>query len=477
MRHLAFLLATFTTLLPLAGCPGPSGAPTANFTAEKPYGPAPLAVQFADTSLPGDSPITAWAWDFGDNATSTEQNPAHTYTANGRYTVKLTVTNAQGAHTVRKADFVVAANVWVAVDGAEGVDRGAGIAAAPNGDILVLATSEVVEDGGDTDIQLQRRRATGEILWTKLYGGTRDEIAGDLLVTDGGDIVFCGTTSSLGAGSKDVYVVRVNSAGEELWSKTFGGLSDDQGHAMIPLSGGGFAIAGDTVVLGQLQTHAYLIKIKDNGDLVWTKSYGVSNVEERAYALTELSDEGFVLAGVRGGTDRQFYLVRTDKDGKETWANNYGGAGDDRAYEVFALSGGDFIAVGTGNSLGVTGLDVAAVRVDKDGKAKWTRYFGAAPREEGFSATRSGGNIVVAGSARPSSSNTNLYLVAFNNDGERQWSRTLGGDGNEAAAAITSISSGLLVAGTTNSWGAGGDDVYILRLTPDGVGPEVPLAP
>lgn len=70
--------------------------PTASFTASPTSGTAPLAVQFTDTST--GSP-TAWAWDFGDGATSAAQNPGHTYTAPGTYTVTLTASNAAGSST------------------------------------------------------------------------------------------------------------------------------------------------------------------------------------------------------------------------------------------------------------------------------------------------------------------------------------------------------------------------------------------
>ncbi|GEM_PF-415339 len=84
---------------------GSSGgdAPVADFTADVTSGTAPLAVNFTDlsTNIP-----TLWAWDFGDNATSTEQNATHTYTAAGTYTVTLTATNAYGSDSEEKTGYV-----------------------------------------------------------------------------------------------------------------------------------------------------------------------------------------------------------------------------------------------------------------------------------------------------------------------------------------------------------------------------------
>ena len=81
--------------------PGPSLS--ADFSASPTSGPAPLRVNFTDQST-GD--ITSWSWDFGDGATSTEQNPSHTYTDAGTYTVSLTVTGLGGSDTEVKANFI-----------------------------------------------------------------------------------------------------------------------------------------------------------------------------------------------------------------------------------------------------------------------------------------------------------------------------------------------------------------------------------
>ena len=76
----------------------------ANFTANVTSGPAPLAVQFTDTST--NSP-TAWSWNFGDGGTSTAQNPTHLYTTTGNYTVSLTVGNAAGNDTETKSGCII----------------------------------------------------------------------------------------------------------------------------------------------------------------------------------------------------------------------------------------------------------------------------------------------------------------------------------------------------------------------------------
>ena len=89
----------------------PSGTPTADFSGSPVSGQAPLAVSFTDQST--GSP-TSWSWDFGDGGTSTQQNPSHTYSAAGQYTVGLTATNSAGSNTASKTNYVTVSAAPVA---------------------------------------------------------------------------------------------------------------------------------------------------------------------------------------------------------------------------------------------------------------------------------------------------------------------------------------------------------------------------
>jgi len=94
---------------------------TANFTADTAAGLAPLAVQFNDTST---GTPTSWLWDFGDNINSTQQNPSHTYAAEGNYTVTLTASNPADEDTKTKTEYI---KVFDPVTAAFTVDKTLGL--------------------------------------------------------------------------------------------------------------------------------------------------------------------------------------------------------------------------------------------------------------------------------------------------------------------------------------------------------------
>jgi PKD repeat protein len=114
---------TYTVKLTVSGAGGSTSAtktitvttpaaPVAAFSATPTSGPAPLAVTFTDAST---GSITTWAWDFGDGSTSTLRQPTHTYTTPGTYTVKLTVSGANGSNTATKAGYITVAPALVEV--------------------------------------------------------------------------------------------------------------------------------------------------------------------------------------------------------------------------------------------------------------------------------------------------------------------------------------------------------------------------
>lgn len=110
MRNFGFIGITYSTFIALAlfcaGCQVNTDNPTANFTANNTEGLAPLQVVFQDLSTPGASSITAWAWNFGDGVQDTTQNPTHTYSNPGVFTVTLTVTTDIGSDTQKRINYI-----------------------------------------------------------------------------------------------------------------------------------------------------------------------------------------------------------------------------------------------------------------------------------------------------------------------------------------------------------------------------------
>ncbi len=126
----------------------------------------------------------------------------------------------------------------------------------------------------DQNIYLFKTNEIGDTLWTKTYGGFSFDRASSILQTSDSGFVICGYTSSFGAGSFDLFLVKCDANGDLIWSKTYGGIQNDIGNWVDQTSDGGYIIAGSTESFGAGYKDVYLIKTDANGDTVWTKTYG-----------------------------------------------------------------------------------------------------------------------------------------------------------------------------------------------------------
>ena len=113
---------------------------------------------------------------------------------------------------------------------------------------------------GGTDALVIKTNSAGDTIWSKTYGGAGDDYFNCVKQTPAGDYILVGSTSSFGLGGSDVYVVKINSTGDTLWSKTFGSIYDDEGTYISLSLDSGFIIVGSTKSSGSGGYDIYLIK-------------------------------------------------------------------------------------------------------------------------------------------------------------------------------------------------------------------------
>ncbi len=165
--------------------------------------------------------------------------------------------------------------------------------------------------GGSYDASIIKLNALGHIIWAKTYGGTGDEKAGNLVQTSNGSFVFTGFTNSAGSGGYDIFLIKTNSNGDTLWTKTYGGPQADYGNSVAITSDKGYIISGLTQSFGG---GACLLKTDSMGNLLWSKiftSYGF-------YFAQETTDGGFIAAGntsTYGAGSYDVYFAKTSAQG------------------------------------------------------------------------------------------------------------------------------------------------------------------
>jgi hypothetical protein len=221
---------------------------------------------------------------------------------------------------------------------------------------------------GGQDIYLIRTNASGDTIWTRTYGGSGYEMGYAQPTPDHGYIT-CGATTSSGAGNTDIYLVRTDSLGNPLWTKTYGGTERDEGSMLLLTSDSGYVLAAYTWNRGAGQSDAWLLKLNSAGDTLWTRTYGGTDYDE-AYCLGTTADGGYVLAGQTqsyGAGSEDFWMVRVNSSGDTLWTRTFGGSGSDMAMGVQQTTDGGYAIMGFTSSFGAGDFDVYIVKTDANG--------------------------------------------------------------------------------------------------------------
>ncbi len=252
---------------------------------------------------------------------------------------------------------------------------------------------------GSDDGWILRLDANGNKVWEHSYGGTYSDGFEDILQTaDGGFLVLgesgspeqTGNKTAPSYGGYDCWVLKLDSSGNKLWERTYGGSGHDLGLRIFQTANGDALIAANTssVADGNKSSPSYgqndfwVLRIDSNGNKLWDKSFGGSG-SEYLNAADITSDGGLIIGGESdSGMDGNkttpafgsydYYVVRLDSTGSKLWERTLGGTSSDYLHGLRQTSGGDFILAGNSGS-GATGNKSSAeiglwvLRLDSSG--------------------------------------------------------------------------------------------------------------
>jgi hypothetical protein len=318
-------------------------------------------------------------------------------------------------------------------------------------------------------VYLIKTNAFGDTLWTKTYGGGAYDFGRCVKQTQDGGYIVVGNTNSFGHGSWDVYLIKTNASGDTLWTRTYGGPSMDGALFVQQTSDRGYIIAGSTVSFGD-SFQVYLIKINTNCDTLWSRAYGGTELEF-GYSVQQTSDGGYIIVGQTnsfGAGYDDVYLIKTNALGDTLWTRTYGGASWDEGYSVQQTSDGGYIITGGTQSFGNNG-QVFFIKTNATGDTLWTRTYGGAGDENGSSVQQTAdGGYIISGSTTSFGNGTQVYLLKINANGDTVWTRTYGGTGTDNGYSVQqTLDGGYIIAARTNSFGNDGQ-VYLIKTDANG---------
>ena len=204
----------------------------------------------------------------------------------------------------------------------------------------------------------------------------------------------------------------------------------------------------------------------------WNKTYG-GNSPDVAYSMQQTSDNGYVIAGYTssfgaGGAD--FWLVKTDSNGNSQWNKTYGGLSKDEAYSVEQTNDEGYIIAGRTSSFGVDMSDFWLVKTNSNGEEIWNKTYGGSRLDDAYSVQQTiDGGYIAAGSTNSFGSGyKDFWLVKTDPNGEMQWNKTYGGIYDDIAYSVQQTNDeGYIICGYTGTL-AGYEDFWLVKTDSNG---------
>ncbi|WP_424759317.1 hypothetical protein [Methanothrix sp.] len=203
-------------------------------------------------------------------------------------------------------------------------------------------------------------------------------------------------------------------------------------------------------------------------DIAWMHIYG-GPYSDGGWSLRETSDGGYAVVGYTVRNDTDLWVLKLNSRGEIEWARTYGGPGDDMGYGIDEVEGGGFIAVGTTDSFGPGGEKLWVLRLDERGDLLWDRVLGGfiTDGEAGWSVRDTGDGFVIAGSTRSfGAGGKDLWMIRLDRDGRVLWSEAFGRSQDDVGFSVERTNFGYIAAGYGTD--AGNEDVYIVATSPLG---------
>ena len=358
------------------------------------------------------------------------------------------------------------------------------------------------------------------IEWQASFGGSDFDFLYSVEPTTDGGYILAGMSYSGADGNKstpslyfpgtaDLWLVRLNSAGQKVWEAAFGWADSENALSVKQTADGGFIVAGWSASgvggnktspnLGQAD--GWAIRLDAAGNKLWDRSYGTGSFDF-FFQGHELVDGGFVLGGFSGGGpfgDGDYWVVRTDAQGNKLWERFYGGTGPEQFHDLRVTPDGGFIlGGGSGSTPGGNktspnfgSYDYWVVRLDANGNKLWDRSFGGNQDEDVWSLWPTSDNgFLLAGRSysdvsgnktSPNHGQSDYWLVRLAADGSKLWDKSIGGSGNDEWPTLYPLPDGGWIVGGNSASPADGDktspfyggefwigDYWIVRLDANG---------
>ena len=309
------------------------------------------------------------------------------------------------------------------------------------------------------DAYILKLNKSGDTIWTRSYGYSYRDWASDIQITSDGGYIVAGRKNyhidmEHGNMYGDIWILKLNTNGDTIWTKTYGGKYNDYANSIKQTSDGGYIVAGTkNYMYINSSRDIWILKLDQHGDTLWTKT--IHNwPESEASSIIQTSNGDFVFTGGVG-------VCKLSNSGDSIWYKNLNSF---TGKDVIQTSDGNFIAVGFFNN-----SEDKIIKLDTKDNTIWENLY---PPANGYYfqsnalALNESGDIISVGQRintnNVGNTSNDLWIKKNLSSGTSVWTKTRDLSINDIGNSVKATNdNGFIISGVTNY------SAWLLKLDPN----------
>ena len=325
---------------------------------------------------------------------------------------------------------------------------------------------------GLDDVFLVKTDNNGNVLWQKTFGTASYDYGRSVQQTSDGGFIIAGTaTNYYGVNVSDLFLIKTDSSGNEIWRTVYGSINNDYAKYVRQTQDGGYIIVGETwaSVWSAGMSDVWMVKTDSAGKVLWSRTYGGTQIDEGA-SVVQTADGGFIITGgtysfgIGGLPDP--WIIRTDGSGNKIWDKTIGTATSDFAHSIQKTSDGNYILTGS-FSPSSSKSEVFAMKITDSGDQLFFKNFSIADKQTSIAyyiKETTDYNFIITGLVSyPFPESNNVFLAKIDGNGNKLWENVVNSNTDEIGYTVDQTSdAGYIIFGSTQK--NGNYDFYLVKM-------------